>query len=73
MSSMYPIVLYVFTKKNNHEQWTDLHDPANVSMSDLLVGLTAFDHQTNFDVLLHIAGILINTGEVISSLECLAI
>ena len=51
----------------------DLHDPANVSMPDLLVGLTALDHQTNLDVLLHIASIVIHTQKVITTLECLII
>ena len=42
-------------------------------MSDLLVGLTALHHQTNLDVLLDVAGVLIHAGEVITSLECLTI
>ena len=51
--------------------YTDLHDSADVSVSDLLIGLAALDHQTNLDVLLHVAGILIHTRELITSLVCL--
>lgn len=52
---------------------TDLHDPSNVSMPDLLICLTALDHQANLYVLLHIASIVIHTQKIITILECLVI
>ena len=50
---------------------TYLHDPADVPHPDLLVCLTAADHDAHRDVVSHIASVVIRVGEIIMSLVLL--
>ena len=50
-----------------------LHDTSDVPEAHLLIALTAAHHHAHTDTVSHIAGILITTGEILTTLEALVI
>ncbi len=55
------------------QRYTHLHDTSDVPEAHLLIALTAAHHHPHTDAVSHIAGILITTREILTTLEALVI